>query len=173
MGTHPIFESDFDCLTECRGNRRQAQGAIHMDHHSTDRRSLERTHLPVHLDRGIHQTQDRIQIQLVNTRLLQDIQIKHQVTPILRPDRIHRPVVQDIRRPVHQQVAIHRADQPIHRKVAHTHHNQHQVARIHSSLEGLILHQEVPILSRDTHLEVPVIHTEIFINLQVHTQQLQ
>merc|ERR1712037_379366 len=41
MGTHPIFESDFDCLTECRSiwgaevntsNRGRRHPVLHMEH---------------------------------------------------------------------------------------------------------------------------------------------
>merc|ERR1712193_375316 len=41
MGTHPIFESDFDCLTECCEKKSESDGSICSE--STRRRKKERS----------------------------------------------------------------------------------------------------------------------------------
>merc|ERR1712156_277190 len=38
MGTHPIFESDFDCLTDCRRNNNEVKSATKMPEQNTRNR---------------------------------------------------------------------------------------------------------------------------------------
>merc|ERR1712227_864662 len=48
MGTHPIFESDFDCLTECRFNLNRMNGAVAQQHqsHHDEIENIERHEQP-------------------------------------------------------------------------------------------------------------------------------
>merc|ERR1712168_365557 len=55
MGTHPIFESDFDCLTEARdGNRIQSKMLSQRENHSTTLETL----FTQRLDQDFYSSQD-------------------------------------------------------------------------------------------------------------------